>query len=116
MSAPDTYAVGNQHPNRKSDGAARQPKRELAGADLARWEHVGFGQWWLFKHWYINVLFVFRYSVHGMNLPDGTVVTADGGVVLMSESTGVFILLVMLIFCFAVLLAAKISFDVKLFL
>lgn len=51
-----------------------------------------------------------------MNLPDGSVVTADGGVVIMSNEAAAFVLATLALFCVVAALVVKVSMDLKLFI
>jgi hypothetical protein len=51
-----------------------------------------------------------------MILPDGTVVTADGGVVIMSNEAATFVLVTLALICLAAALVLKVSIDLKLFI
>ena len=51
-----------------------------------------------------------------MNLPDGSVVTSDGGVVIMSNQAATFVLVTLTLFCFVLVLVVKVSIDLKLFI
>ena len=51
-----------------------------------------------------------------MNLPDGSVVTADGGVVIMSNEAATFVLVTLALFCVVAALVVKVSMDLKLFI
>ena len=62
------------------------------------------------------IVFLRRLCVHViMKLPDGTVVTADGGVVLMSDTTGYIILTILGVFALILILGIRISLDLALF-